>query len=967
MQAHYTPAEIEPAAQQHWEKNQAFKATEDSDKPKYYCLSMFPYPSGKLHMGHVRNYTIGDVLARYHRLKGFNVMQPMGWDAFGLPAENAAMQNNVAPAAWTYSNIDYMRKQLKSLGLGVDWDRELATCKPDYYRWEQWLFTQLFEKGLIYKKLATVNWDPVDHTVLANEQVIDGRGWRSGALVEKREIPMYFMRITAYADELLNELDNLPGWPEQVRTMQKNWIGKSLGVRFAFEYELPAEGGPSSLSPASGGELGEGASAASPSPQPSPACGGGSKGSPLPQAGEGRGVGETGGKGLLWVYTTRADTIMGVTFCAVAAEHPLATYAARNNPELAAFIEECKQGGVAEADLATMEKKGMATGINVTHPLTGEQVPVWVGNYVLMGYGEGAVMAVPAHDERDFGFAKKYGLPIKQVIQVAGETFSVDSWQEWYADKGKGVCIHSGKYDGLNHAQAVDAIAADLRAKNLGDKQVQYRLRDWGISRQRYWGCPIPIIHCPSCGDVPVPADQLPVVLPEDVKIDVGSPIKKMPEFYQTTCPKCSGPAERETDTMDTFVESSWYYARYTGPDNDKSMLDERAKYWLPVDQYIGGIEHAILHLLYARFFHKLMRDVGLFGEGEALTPTLSQGERARRSKTSRFTEPFTRLLTQGMVVAPTFYRDLPDGKKQWINPADVDLALDDKGRPTGATLKTDGQPVIIGGTEKMSKSKNNGVDPQAIIDQYGADTARLFMMFAAPPDQQLEWSDAGVEGAFRFLKRLWKAVHDHVEQGLPSPQPSPVPHSGLVGGRNSSPPPQAGEGLGERGNLTPELKALRFQLHSTIQKVSDDYGRRQQFNTAIAAVMELMNALGKVNGTDATTRAVTQEALEAVVRLLAPIVPHICHALWSELKPGSCLGSAAWPEVDASALVQDEIELMIQVNGKLRGSITVSKDAAKDAIEAAALANPNVQKFMEGKPAKKVIVVPGKLVNIVV
>ncbi len=865
MQPHYTPADIEPAAQQHWEKNQAFKATEDSSKPKYYCLSMFPYPSGKLHMGHVRNYTIGDVLARYHRMKGFNVMQPMGWDAFGLPAENAAMQNNVAPAAWTYSNIDYMRKQLKSLGLGIDWDRELATCKPDYYRWEQWLFTQLFEKGLIYKKLATVNWDPVDHTVLANEQVIDGRGWRSGALVEKREIPMYFMRITAYADELLNELDNLPGWPEQVRTMQKNWIGKSYGVRFAFPYQL-----------------------------------------------EGKAE-------QLWVYTTRADTIMGVTFCAVAAEHPLATHAAKNNPELAAFIEECKQGGVAEADLATMEKKGMATGISVTHPLTGEQVPVWVGNYVLMGYGEGAVMAVPAHDERDFGFAKKYNLPIKQVIQVEGETFSLEAWAEWYGDKEKGVCVNSGKYDGLNHAQAVDAIAADLKTKNLGDKQVQYRLRDWGISRQRYWGCPIPIIHCPSCGDVPVPADQLPVVLPEDVKIDVGSPIKKMPSFYETTCPKCGGKAERETDTMDTFVESSWYYARYTGPDNDKSMLDGRAKYWLPVDQYIGGIEHAILHLLYARFFHKLMRDVGLV----------------------ECNEPFTRLLTQGMVVAPTFYRDGSDGKKQWINPADVDLALDDKGRPTGATLKADGQPVIIGGTEKMSKSKNNGVDPQAIIDQYGADTARLFMMFAAPPDQQLEWSDAGVEGAFRFLKRLWKAVHDHVEQGVVASY--------------------AG------GELNAELKALRFQLHSAIQKVSDDYGRRQQFNTAIAAVMELMNALGKVNGNDATTRAVMQEALEAVVRLLAPIVPHICHALWSELKPGSCLGSAAWPEVDQAALVQDEIELMIQVNGKLRGSITVSKDAAKDAIEQLALANPNVRKFMEGKPAKKVIVVPGKLVNVVV
>ncbi|MBZ0093349.1 MAG: leucine--tRNA ligase [Sulfuricellaceae bacterium] len=864
MQGHYSPADIEPAAQQDWEERLAFKAAENTAQPKYYCLSMFPYPSGKLHMGHVRNYTIGDVLARYHRMQGFNVMQPMGWDAFGLPAENAAIQNNVAPAAWTYSNIDYMRKQLKSLGLGIDWSRELATCKPDYYKWEQWLFTRLFEKGLIYKKLATVNWDPVDRTVLANEQVIDGRGWRSGAPVEKRDIPMYFMKITAYADELLSGLDGLPGWPEQVKTMQRNWIGKSYGLRFAFSYEL--DGKPEQL----------------------------------------------------WVYTTRADTIMGVSFCAVAAEHPLAAYAAQSKPELAAFIEECKSGGVAEADLATMEKKGMATGISVTHPLTGEPVPVWVGNYVLMGYGEGAVMAVPAHDERDFGFAKKYGLPIKQVIQVEGETFSLETWAEWYGDKEKGVCVHSGKYDGLNHAQAVDAIAADLKAKNLGDKQVQYRLRDWGISRQRYWGCPIPIVHCPTCGDVPVPEKDLPVVLPEDVKIDVGSPIKKMPSFYETSCPKCGGPAERETDTMDTFVESSWYYARYACPDSAFVMLDERAKYWLPVDQYIGGIEHAILHLLYARFFHKLMRDEGLV----------------------ECDEPFTRLLTQGMVVAPTFYRDGGDGKKQWINPADVDLALDDKGRATGATLKADGQPVIIGGTEKMSKSKNNGVDPQAIIDQYGADTARLFMMFAAPPDQQLEWSDAGVEGAFRFLKRLWKAVHEHAEQGVVAA------YSG--------------------GGLSAGLKALRFQLHATIQKVGDDYSRRQQFNTAIAAVMELMNALGKANDASPAGRAVAQETLEAAVLLLAPIVPHICQALWRELKPDSG-ADMLWPAVDPGALVQDEIELVIQVNGKLRGSMTVAKEASREQIEQLALANPNVQKFMEGKAAKKVIVVPGKLINVVV
>ncbi|MDZ7657435.1 MAG: leucine--tRNA ligase [Sulfurimicrobium sp.] len=864
MENLYNPGVVEKQAQQHWNTIQAFRAEEIPGKPKYYCLSMFPYPSGKLHMGHVRNYTIGDVLSRYHRACGFNVMQPMGWDAFGLPAENAAIANNVAPAAWTYSNIDYMRGQLQSLGLAIDWSRELATCKPDYYRWEQWLFTKLFEKGLIYKKLATVNWDPVDHTVLANEQVIDGRGWRSGALVEKREIPMYFMKITAYADELLSELDNLPGWPEQVRTMQKNWIGKSFGVRFAFPYEL--EGKPEQL----------------------------------------------------WVYTTRADTIMGVTFCAVAAEHPLATHAAKTNPALAAFVEECKQGGVAEADIATMEKKGMATGISVTHPLTGEQVPVWVGNYVLMSYGEGAVMAVPAHDERDFHFARTYGLPIKQVIQVEGESFSSEAWAEWYGDKEKGHCVHSGKYDGLDYNEAVDAIAADLKASSLGDKQVQFRLRDWGISRQRYWGCPIPIIHCASCGDVTVPEKDLPVVLPEDVKIDIGSPIKKMPSFYETACPKCGSPAKRETDTMDTFVESSWYYARYANPDNANAMVDERAKYWLPVDQYIGGIEHAILHLLYARFFNKLMRDVGLV----------------------ECNEPFTKLLTQGMVVAPTFYRELGEGKKQYINPAEVDVQLDDKGRPTGATLKTDGQPVVIGGTEKMSKSKNNGIDPQALIDIYGADTARLFMMFAAPPDQQLEWSDAGVEGAFRFLKRVWKAVADHVQQGLVA-----------VGGVE----------------LNADLKALRFQLHATIQKVSDDYGRRQQFNTAIAAVMELMNALGKNQDHGPAGRALMQEALEAVVLLLSPIVPHISHALWAELKPGCDILEAPWPKVDESALEQDEIELMLQVNGKLRGSMTVAKSAGKEEIEKLALANSSVLKFIEGQAIKKVIVVPGRLVNVVV
>lgn len=867
MQQNYSPKEIEAAAQQQWEAAQVFRAKEDSPKPKYYCLSMFPYPSGKLHMGHVRNYTIGDVLSRYHHMKGFNVMQPMGWDAFGLPAENAAMANNVPPAAWTYSNIEYMKQQLKSLGLGVDWSREVTTCKPDYYRWEQWLFTRLFKKGVIYKKTATVNWDPEDNTVLANEQVIDGRGWRSGALVEKREIPMYFFRITQYADELLQDLDTLSGWPEQVKTMQANWIGKSYGVRFAFPHELD------------------------------------------------------GKQEKLWVYTTRADTIMGVTFVAVAAEHPLATRAAQGNAKLAEFIEECKRGGVAEADIATMEKKGMDTGLKVTHPLTGEQVPVWVGNYVLMGYGEGAVMAVPAHDERDFGFAQKYNLPIKQSIAVKDQTFSDAAWQEWYADKENGMCVDSGKYDGLNLEKAVDAIAADLAAKGLGEKKVQFRLRDWGISRQRYWGCPIPIIHCPTCGDVSVPDDQLPVKLPENVVPDgAGSPLAKMPEFYECTCPQCGGKARRETDTMDTFVESSWYYARYASPQCDTGMVDKAAaQKWLPVDQYIGGIEHAILHLLYARFFHKLMRDEGLV-----------QGN-----------EPFKNLLTQGMVVAPTFYREAEGGKKLWINPADVDVEIDAKARPLGAKLKADGQPVIIGGTEKMSKSKNNGVDPQAIIDAYGADTARVFMMFAAPPDQQLEWSDTGVEGSFRFLKRVWKAVHDHVEGGIVAAYSS--------------------------GELSADAKALRLQLHQAIQKIDDDYGRRKTFNTAIAAIMELLNSLAKFEEDTAVARSLAQEVLENAVLLLSPIAPHIADALWSELRPGSKLVDQSFPKADPTALVQNEIELMIQVNGKLRGSLLVAKDTDKAALEQLALAHEAVQKQLAGGTAKKVIVVPGRLINVVI
>ena len=883
MQEIYSHTDIEAAVQQGWEDAHVFRADDKSNKPKYYCLSMFPYPSGKLHMGHVRNYTIGDVLSRYHHMKGYNVLQPMGWDAFGLPAENAAMANNVPPAAWTYSNIEYMKQQLKALGLGVDWSREIATCKPDYYRWEQWLFTRLFKKGVIYKKLATVNWDPEDQTVLANEQVIDGRGWRSGALVEKRKIPMYYFRITQYAEELLQGLDTLPGWPDQVKTMQRNWIGKSYGVRFAFPY---------------------------------------------------------GNDEKLWVYTTRADTIMGVTFVAVAAEHPLATQAAQNNPALAAFIEECKQGGVAEADIATMEKKGMDTGLKVSHPLTGEHVPVWVGNYVLMAYGEGAVMAVPAHDERDFGFANKYNLPIKQSIQVDNLAFSEAAWAEWYANKEQGVCVNSGKYDGLNYEQAVDAIAADLNAKELGNKQVQFRLRDWGISRQRYWGCPIPIIHCEKCGDVAVPDNQLPVVLPEDVVPDgAGSPLAKMPEFYETSCPQCGGKARRETDTMDTFAESSWYYARYSSPNCDTGMVNkDAAQQWLPVDQYIGGIEHAILHLLYARFFHKLMRDEGLVSGDE----------------------PFKNLLTQGMVVAPTFYRETKGSKKQWISPADVDVETDQKGRPIDAKLKADGQPVIIGGTEKMAKSKNNGVDPQAIIGQYGADTARLFMMFAAPPDQQLEWSDSGVEGSYRFMRRVWNFAFENK-----------LRIRAALDKKNS--------GLNDQidwNKLSPSQKDTRFHIHKYLQQATYDFNRHQ-FNTVISAVMKILNttedelrvAIEAGKGNTASENVADEyicESMGIMLRLLAPITPHVAQTLWKELGYGDDILTAPWPEVDEAALVQDEIELVVQVNGKLRGNLRVAKDSDKASIEKLALAHEAVQKHLAGATPKKIIVVPGRLINVV-
>ena len=865
MQEEYNPESIEQQAQDFWEAQQSFRAVESQDKEKFYCLSMFPYPSGKLHMGHVRNYTIGDVIARYQRMQGKNVLQPMGWDAFGLPAENAAMQNGVPPAQWTYENIAAMRSQLKSLGFAIDWERELATCQPDYYKWNQWLFLRMLEKGIAYQKTGTVNWDPVDQTVLANEQVIDGRGWRTGALVEKREIPMYYLAITDYAEELLADLDKLPGWPERVRTMQANWIGKSYGVRFAFPYELD------------------------------------------------------GKQEKLWVYTTRADTIMGVTFCAVAAEHPLATYAAKNNPELAAFIEECKSGGVSEADIATMEKKGMPTGISVTHPLTGEAIPLWVGNYVLMAYGEGAVMAVPAHDERDFHFAKQYGLPIRQVISVKGEKFSDESWQDWYADKENGVCIHSGKYDGLDHAAAVDAIAADLKAKELGDKQLQWRLRDWGISRQRYWGCPIPIIHCDDCGEVPVPDEDLPVVLPEDCVPDgAGSPLKKHEAFIHCVCPKCGKPAKRETDTMDTFVDSSWYYARYCSQNNDQAMVDERTDYWMPVDQYIGGIEHAILHLLYSRFWTKVMRDLGLV----------------------KYDEPFSHLLTQGMVIAETYFRDSEDGKRIWFNPADVDIEQDEKGRIVRAVLREDGEAVQIGGIEKMSKSKNNGIDPQSLIDQYGADTARLFTMFASPPEQSLEWSDSGVEGSHRFLKRLWKQIFEHKQPD----EKTEINHD----------------------ELNESQSALRHKTHQSLAKVTDDIGRRFTFNTAIAANMELLNELSRFKDDSEQGRAVVQEALEIIVLTLSPIVPHICHSIWHALGHASAVIEERWPVVDEAALKQDRVELMVQVNGKLRGKIQVAADAENKTIEDQALNEENVRRFTDGKTIRKLIVVPGRLVNIV-
>jgi len=871
MQDKYLPADIERAAQQHWDSTEAFRVTADASKPKYYCLSMFPYPSGKLHMGHVRNYTIGDVLSRFHRMRGYNVLQPMGWDAFGLPAENAAIKNKVPPAKWTYDNIAYMKQQLKSLGFAIDWSRELATCTPQYYKWNQWLFLRMLEKGIAERKTQVVNWDPVDQTVLANEQVIDGRGWRTGALVEKREIPGYYLKITDYADELLSDLDELEGWPERVKLMQANWIGKSTGVRFAFSHTVADENG-------------------------------------------------LIGDGKMWVFTTRADTIMGVTFCAVAAEHPLALHAAKGNPELAAFIEKCKHGSVMEADMATMEKEGLPTGLFVTHPLTGQQVEVWVGNYVLMSYGDGAVMGVPAHDERDFAFAKKYSLPIEQVVAVGDKAYSLDAWQEWYGSKD-GACINSGKYDGLNYTAAVDAIAADLAAKNTGEKKIQWRLRDWGISRQRYWGCPIPIIHCDACGSVPVPDEQLPVVLPEDCVPDgSGNPLHKRLDFLHVDCPKCGKPARRETDTMDTFVDSSWYYARYATKFGADKMVDDETSYWMTVDQYIGGIEHAILHLLYSRFWTKVMRDVGLV----------------------TYREPFAHLLTQGMVLNNAFFHKPEGGGKNYFWESEIDIRKDARGHISGATLKADGSTLEHELTT-MSKSKNNGVDPQSLIEQYGADTARFFMMFAAPPEQTLEWSDAGVEGAYRFLKRVWTFGHAFATDIRPQ-----------LGAQRTL----------ASATLPDALAAFRREIHLLLKQANYDLGK-QQFNTVASATMKMLNALEKAPREGALAAEVIEECFGILLRVLSPLTPHISHALWNQLDYGNDILATAWPEPLEAALVQDEVELMLQVNGKLRGSLRVPADATKDAIEAAALAHEGAIKFLEGRPAKKVIVVPGRLVNI--
>jgi leucyl-tRNA synthetase len=867
MNERYDHNDIEPRWQASWEAEGTYEVADDDPRPKYYCLEMFPYPSGRIHMGHVRNYAIGDVVARYKTMRGHAVLHPMGWDAFGLPAENAAMANGVPPAAWTYDNIATMKGQLKRLGLSYDWRRELATCRPEYYRWNQWLFLAMLEKGLAYQTTGVVNWDPVDQTVLANEQVIDGRGWRTGAVVEKREIPMYYLKITDYAEELLADLDRLPGWPERVRLMQANWIGRSEGVNFAFPYTLDGE------------------------------------------------------RRELRVFTTRADTIMGVTFCAVAAEHPLALRAAKENPAVAAFVEECARGSVMEADLATMEKKGVGTGIFVDHPITGEPVEVWVGNYVLMGYGEGAVMAVPAHDERDFAFAKQYDLPIRQSIEIKGKPFSDDAWQAWYADEGQ--CVNSGKYDGLGYDDAVDAIAADLAAKGVGGKQVQWRLRDWGISRQRYWGTPIPLIHCPACGIVPVPLKDLPVVLPEDCVPDgSGNPLAKRSDFVNCVCPTCGGAARRETDTMDTFVDSSWYYSRYACPGSDDAMVDARVNRWLPVDQYIGGIEHAILHLLYSRFWSKVMRDLGLVS----------------------FDEPFVNLLTQGMVLNHIFFRKGAKGIN-YFAPSEVTVSQDAEGRITGAVSVADGNPVEYGGFGTMSKSKRNGVDPNELINRYGADTARLFSLFSAPPERDLEWNEQGVDGSRRFIQRVYRLV---------------VRNAAVIG----AVPPFAGAASELAG---PSLDLYRLTSR-TVAKVTHDIEDRFHFNTAIAAIMEMVNAMGALEeGVGAIRPDVLAHALNRLVLLISPFTPHVAEELWRGLGNEGSIARAPWPEVDPEGLVKEELTIVVQVNGKLRSRITVPTSLPEEEVRAIAAADPKVLPWLEGKQPRKVIYVPGKLVSIVV
>jgi leucyl-tRNA synthetase len=861
IEQHYDPAKIERDAQQYWTANQTFEVSEDQSKDKFYCLAMFPYPSGKLHMGHVRNYTITDVIARYQRMQGKNVLHPMGWDAFGLPAENAAIQNKTAPAKWTQENIAYMKAQLKSLGFGIDWTRELATCEPSYYKWEQWFFTKLYEKGLVYKKTSAVNWCPHDATVLANEQVIDGCCWRCDTVVERKEIPQWFIRITDYAEQLLDDLDDLDQWPEQVKTMQRNWIGKSRGVNMTFDLAAPV-----------------------------------------------------GMHSSFDVYTTRPDTLMGVTYLTLATQHPIALQVAQSNPQLAEFIQQCQTQQVSEAEMATMEKLGMDTGISAVHPLTGEPVPVWVGNYVLMDYGSGAVMAVPGHDQRDYEFARKYQLQIKQVVTPAGDE-PCDIEDEAFVDKG--ILVNSGKYDGMDFATAFDAIAGDLEAVNHGSVTTNYRLRDWGVSRQRYWGSPIPMYNLAEGGEIPVPLDKLPVLLPTDVEMDgIQSPIKADLEWKKA---ELNGQAvEQETDTFDTFMESSWYHARFTCADLDSAMLDpERANYWLPVDQYVGGIEHAILHLLYARFYHKLLRDEGLVESSE----------------------PFKSLLCQGMVLAESFYIDR-DGRKEWLAPSEVSVERDDKGRTIKATETATGETVHSGGITKMSKSKNNGVDPQTAIDKHGADTVRLFTMFAAPPEQTLEWSNEGVAGAHRFLRKLWTMVQTHIAEDFNTTL--------------------------DTANHNDSQRDLRRKIHETIAKVNDDYGRRNTFNTAIAAVMELLNEVGKLSGNEAQTQAVRHEALNSAVLLLSPIAPHICHSLWNLLGHSDAVANATWPTVDESALVRSSIEMVVQVNGKVRGKIQVAADASKEQVEALALEDSNVQRFTDGVTIRKIIVVPGRLVNIV-